>query len=88
MTASWALKRLLMAEIANEADGGVSPATLDSAYDSLASGYEPHEGFPAEEVRQELLSFLKKYKNAYASQFVTEADWLRRSKESYVTTSV
>ncbi len=34
-------ERLFVAEIGNERDGGVSPATLESALDSLQQGYDP-----------------------------------------------
>lgn len=82
MNVSWELKRLFMAEIVNEDEGGVTPATLDSTYESLESGYEPYDDFPVETVRFELLELLRHQGNGrLATSFITNEDWLRRSKE-------
>lgn len=78
---SWELKRLLMAEIENEADGGASPATLDSALESLQSGYSPYEGFPVDAVYDEL-ELLTEYGDGGtpAVELLTKADWKRRAQ--------
>ena len=72
------LKRLLMAEIDNEADGGDSPATLKSALESLKGGYEPRPGFPVAKVKKELAALIAKKGNARADRFVTDADFAAR----------
>ncbi len=74
------LKRLLMAEIDNEADGGDSPATLKSAMESLKGGYEPCPGFPVAKVKKELAALIAKKGNARANRFVTDADFAARKK--------
>ena len=77
-TVSAELKRLLMAEIDNEADGGDSPATLKSAMESLKGGYEPCPGFPVAKVKKELAALIAKKGNARANRFVTDADFAAR----------
>ena len=74
------LKRLLMAEIDNEADGGDSPATLKSAADSLAGGYTPYDGFPVAKVKKELAALIGKRGNARAERFVSDADFIARRR--------
>ena len=77
-TVSAELKRLLMAEIDNEAEGGDSPATLKSAADSLAGGYTPYDGFPVAKVKKELAALIGKRGNARANRLVTDADFAAR----------
>jgi len=72
------LKRLLMAEIDNEADGGDSPVTLKSALESLKGGYEPRPGFPVARVKKELAALIGKRGNERADRFVTDADFAAR----------
>lgn len=59
-------ERLFRAEIGNERDGGVSPATLESALDSLVQGYDPRIDEPGEEwdgnaVEVEIESLIEEY---------------------------
>ena len=77
-TVSAELKRLLMAEIDNEADGGDSPATLKSALESLKGRYDPCPGFPVAKVKKELAALIAKHGNARVDRFVTDADFAAR----------
>jgi len=79
---SWPLKRLIMAEIDNEADGGDSPATLESVLESLDGGCTPYDGFPVEDVKAELATLIDKFGKAPADRFVCEADWKARAEAS------
>jgi|SRR5579884_1220743 len=85
---SWATKRLLMAEIGNEAGdsgnsrdgrsspGGVTPTTLESALDSVSQGYEPYAGFPAEFVIEELKLLIRLHGPTFpADELLTDRDW-------------
>ncbi len=74
------LKRLFMAEIDNEAQGGDSPATLQTVRESLVGGYEPYLGFPVQAVQSELDELIAIVGNANAERFVTTADWQNRAK--------
>ena len=74
------LKRLLMAEIDNETEGGDSPATLETVKASLDSGYTPCDGFPVAAVKGELEALIAKQGNAPAERFVATADWESRAK--------
>ncbi len=58
--------RLFRAEIGNERDGGVTPATLESALDSLVQGYDPRIDEPGEDwdgdaVELEIESLIEQY---------------------------
>lgn len=92
MFISWPTKRLLMAEVSNEHDaeagsshdgrsspGGVTPATLASALDSVRQGYEPYAGFPAAFVAEELKLLIRQHGPKYeASDLLTDRDWKYR----------
>ena len=78
------LKRVLMAEIDNEADGGTSPTTLASALDSLDQGYNPDPDKYSDEdmqrVRGELRNFMHKYgEDKEAEELLTPEDWQKRA---------
>ena len=79
---SVSLKRLLMAEIDNEADGGDSPTTLETVLESLEGGCSPYDGFPVEDVKAELAALIDKFGKAPADRFVCEADWKARAEAS------
>jgi hypothetical protein len=73
------LKRLLMAEIDNEAEGGDSPATLGTVKDSLDGGYRPYDTFPVDKVKKELADLIERVGGTCpAKRFVTTADWESR----------
>lgn len=73
------LQRLLMAEIDNVE--GDDPATLETAKDSLDSGYRPYDKFPVGKVRKELADLIERVGGtAPAKRFVTTADWKERAK--------
>ena len=75
------LKRLIMAEIDNEAVGGDSPVTLAAVKDSLDSGYRPYSKFPVGKVRQELADLIARVgPQAGAKRFLTDADWKARAE--------
>jgi hypothetical protein len=74
------LKRLLMAEIDNESEGGDTPATLESAAESLAGGYKPCKGYPVAKVKKELAALITEKGNAPAARFVSDADWKERAQ--------
>ena len=70
------LKRLLMAEIDNEAEGGDSPATLETVKASLDSGYTPCDGFPVAKVKKELVGLIDRVGGTVpAKRLLTTADW-------------
>ena len=78
---TWNLKRLLMAEMDNEADGGESPTTFNSALDSLNSGYEPFDGFPMNEVKAELQTMIETHGGeTNVETHLTSEDWKLRAK--------
>ena len=80
LATSWELRRLFMAEIDNEADGGESPATVATTYESVASGYMPYADFPIDEVRAELKKLIADgHEHVCATQFLTNEDWFKRS---------
>lgn len=80
---SWDTKRLFMAEINNEKEGGVSPSTLWSALDSLKQGYKPFEGFLSEFVEKELRDLIKEHGEATEVEiFLADEDWNRHSLAS------
>lgn len=82
---SWETKVLLMAEIENEKFGGSSPATLQTAIDSVKQGYVPREWMTAhtmEKVLRELtLMQSLNGKKVRAEDFLCDADWSRRASE-------
>ena len=57
--------RLFRAECNNESEGGVSPATLGSAFDSLQQGYDPRidpdEEWDADAVEAEVESLIAEH---------------------------
>src|SRR5579862_7864124 len=76
---NWHTKLFFMAEIDNEEDGGDSPATLDSAYDSLESGYEPFDGFDKQTVLDSILILIQIHGCfAKLNLFVNDIDWKYR----------
>jgi len=77
ITLAWATKRLLMAEICNEDEGGVTPATISSALESVRSGYDPapEEEFDMKKVEAQLTELLDEFPNGLASDFLVKADW-------------
>lgn len=78
---SWPLKRLFMAEVDNEAEGGTSPATLGTAADSLRQGYEPYVGFDADAAAVELAALLDAHGgDALLEDFLTDEDWEGHSR--------
>ena len=79
---SWETKRLLMAEIDNEKDGGASPTTLASALDSVLQGYNPdlNDRFDMGSFEAELRQLVAEHgPEALAAGFVSDSDWIRRS---------
>jgi hypothetical protein len=86
---SWPTKRLLMAEVLNETDeeagnsrdgqsspGGETPATLESALDSVRQGYEPYADFPAAFVAEELKLLIRHHgPKLPAGELLTDRDW-------------
>jgi hypothetical protein len=80
MNLSWDLKRLLMAEIENEADGGEVPSTLRSCLESLQCGYAPFDGFPVSTVEAELKDLIAVHdRERSVRDLVSSADWARRA---------
>ena len=77
---SLALKRLIMAEIDNEGDGGAEPAELETIMESLDGGYTPYDGFPVTDVKAELAALIADKGKAPPDRFVTDADWQERAK--------
>lgn len=91
---SWPTKRLLMAEVLNETDeeagnsrdgrsspGGVSPATLASALDTVRQGYEPYAAFPAAFVAEELKLLIGQHgQNCPAGELLTDRDWTAHAR--------
>lgn len=78
---SWELKRLLMAEIDNEAEGGESPATLGTALGSLRQGYnpDPDHRIDMAKVEAELTALIEKEGlDALAEDRVSSDDWRKR----------
>jgi type II secretory pathway component GspD/PulD (secretin) len=78
---TWATKRLLMAEICNEDEGGVTPATLKSALCSVKQGYDPdpEEEFDMNKVKTQLTELIDEFgTKALAQDFIIKADWDRR----------
>ena len=74
------LKRLLMAEIDNEAEGGDSPATLETVKASLDSGYKPYDKFPVGKVTKELTGLIDRIGGTVpAKRLLTTADWESRA---------
>jgi hypothetical protein len=81
MILKWATKRLLMAEICNEDEGGANPATFASALNSVLNGYnpDPDEEFDMKKVEAQLTELIDKFgPNALANDFVHKPDWDRR----------
>ena len=75
-----ALKRLFMAEIDNEAEGGDSPATLETVKESLDSGYKPYDKVPAAKVKKELVGLIDRIGGTVpAKRLLTTADWESRA---------
>lgn len=78
ITLTWATKRLLMAEVCNEDEGGANPATLGSALDSVLQGYDPdpEEEFDMKKVESQLTELIDEFgPKAFASDFLIKADW-------------
>ena len=74
------LKRLLMAEIDNEAEGGDSPATLETVKASLDSGYKPCDKFSVGKVKKELTGLIDRIGGTVpAKRLLTTADWESRA---------
>lgn len=70
MGISSATARLFRAEVDNEAAGGVSPATLESALDSVNQGYDPRihpkeEEWDADLVVSEIQVLIGEFGPAY-----------------------
>jgi len=62
---SFATLSLFRAEINNEDHGGVSPATLGSALDSLEQGYEPYDNFNSELAGREIDNLIRMFGSDY-----------------------
>lgn len=78
---SWPTKRLLMAEIDNEEDGG-DETTLGTALDSLQGGYEPYDGFEKGAVESELKNLIRLYGDEKeAEDLITNDDWKKRAAD-------
>lgn len=80
----WKTKWLLMAEIDNEEKGGASPATLESALDSVRQGYNPDENNFAkedmEEIEKELMKLAQRFGgDCSLEHFITIEDWRKRA---------
>jgi len=81
---SAATEDLLMAEVENEAAGGASPATLESALDSLDQGYVPWicnaDDYPVDDVREELSALAARFGNCTPVESVLDRSaWQRRA---------
>lgn len=71
-------KWLLIAEIENEADGGVSPATLGSALDSVDQGYcpDPDDHLDMGPIGDEIERLIKEHgADKLAEELVDTDDW-------------
>lgn len=90
---SWPTRRLLMAEVGNEDEGssnsrdgrsspgGETPATLQSALDSVQQGYEPYAGFPSAFVAEELKRLVGQHGPKFpAGELLTDRDWTAHAK--------
>ncbi len=56
-----ALDRLFRAEIANEREGGVAPARLWSALDSVRQGYDTGHGDDSDAIEAELEALIREH---------------------------
>jgi len=82
---SWPLRRLFMAEVENEADGGDAEPTLATARDSMAGGYEPYVGFAEdrdeEGIEAELAALIEWYgDDQELAALLTDDDWSRHGR--------
>lgn len=81
---SWDTKRLMMAEIDNEEEGG-SPAVLWSALDSVKQGYVPFDEADMEFVAEELEALIDFFgPRTELEDFITSGDWENRSQSGPV----
>lgn len=70
------LRRLIRAEIGNEEHGGASPATLESALDSVRQGYDPGHGDDMNAVQEELEELIRRHGGG------VELESIQRSSEA------
>lgn len=77
-----ATRWLFMAEIENEVDGGVSPATLGSALESLEIGYNPDSngGLDMTNTEKELNDLIKQHgEDKELEDLISNKDWEDRA---------